>query len=164
MKKMIGFAVISILLLSCSPSVTRIGYNEGDNSISNCNVIIKENAEIDESIGKVIGNIEVGDTGFSTNCSEKDVMLILKQEACSIGADMINLTEIKRPDLMSSCFRVSATFIKLNESIAKDKIETSKEYSSEKIDKRDKEDSQKKTIYIITSIVVGVLVGWLIAN
>jgi hypothetical protein len=164
MKKTLVLTIIITLLINCSPKITRMGYNENKNKTAQCDVIIKENATIDETMGKVIGEIKVGDTGFSTNCDEEKVMRILKEEACSIGADIINIKEIERPDLASSCYRVTAEFIKLNDSNMKGMIKSSEEFASEKIVERKKEDSKRNAGYIIGSVVIGALVGWLVSK
>jgi hypothetical protein len=164
MKKCIITVFILSMFYKCAPQITRTGYEEPLDKSKSCDVIIKENAGIDESIGKVIGEIDVDDNGFSINCGEKEVLLILKQEACSIRADMINLEEIKRPDIGSSCYRVKAQFIRLNEAIAKNNIESSESFSESNISKREHKDAQRNTTYIIISVLIGALVGFLVAG
>jgi hypothetical protein len=151
----------SLMIFQCSPKISRIGYPESNAAKnSNCEVLIKENAQIDEIIGLVIGTIKIGDTGFSSNCSEEDVIKILKEEACVLGAEIINIKEVERPDLSSTCFRCTADFIKLNESINLSDLKSSDNYSEEKIDKRVKEDSNTQLLLNIGGFAIGFAVTY----
>lgn len=56
-----------------------------------------------------LGEVRLGDTGFSTRCSELEARNILRQEACNVGANLVNITMEQRPNLMSTCYRCSAS-------------------------------------------------------
>ena len=57
---------------------------------------------------------DLGETGFSVECSEGHALKILENEACAINADLVVINEETRPDVWSSCYRCTATFYKLN--------------------------------------------------
>lgn len=49
-------------------------------------------------------------TGTSLACGQQAVIEELREKACSEGADAVQIYKIKRPDLASTCYRMSATF------------------------------------------------------
>jgi hypothetical protein len=55
-----------------------------------------------------IGNIRVGDSGFSTNCNLEKVLDDAKIEARKVGGNILLITRHKTPDMWSSCHRISA--------------------------------------------------------
>lgn len=100
------------LLMSCSgPSVIRSGYVENQNGHQHdCNLaIIKHRAYTGSQ--KPIGHLIVKDNGFSTNCSEAEVMEIIRNEGCSIGAKVAHLRNIIEPSIWgSTCFQTEVDF------------------------------------------------------
>jgi S1-C subfamily serine protease len=57
---------------------------------------------------KKIGSIEIGDTGFTTDCSLTKVVNVAKNEASGMGGHAIKLTSVNDPDLASTCYRIEA--------------------------------------------------------
>ena len=110
--------------------ISRIDYKKPANPgpVTDFDVIIKDDIEIDEAFGKILGTIKIGDTGFSVHCNKDIVLQILREEACALNADMIVLKDVKEPDFFSSCFRVTAYFVKLNEGIEKSSFRSSAKY------------------------------------
>lgn len=146
-----------VLLSACSPKITRVGYQKTDNSNSNeCEIVIKENAKIDEAFGEVLASIKITDSGFSKKCSEEDVLEILRVEACVLGANLVNLREVKRPNLASTCFRCSADFIKLDAAVAPSSVESSSDYS----DNDFKERVHKSKASRVLLYILGFAAGW----
>lgn len=64
----------------------------------------------------VVGEVRVGDTGFSTGCGLNALISILKDKARAVGADAVYLARIVEPDLSSTCYRVTARLLKYPES------------------------------------------------
>jgi hypothetical protein len=56
------------------------------------------------------GSIRIAESGFSVNCSEEKIREKLKDEACSIDANLINITQEAFPNLMSTCYQCIADF------------------------------------------------------
>jgi hypothetical protein len=115
-KHLIACSVL-ILLFSCSPSVTRIGYEQIDTveqkPESDIPIIMSANLEYEDS--ELAGEIEIGENGFSTGCGAMEIQKLLRQEAQLADANLINLVEVKPPDIWSTCYRVKALFLKLND-------------------------------------------------
>ena len=56
-----------------------------------------------------IGDIKIGDSGFTTDCSYNTVLEHAKTAARKAGADVIKITEVLKPDFIeSSCYRLRA--------------------------------------------------------
>jgi len=61
-----------------------------------------------------LGTIKVGDTGFSVNCSYATVLDNAKTEARKVGGNVLKITKHKKPDLWSSCHRITAEVYKVD--------------------------------------------------
>lgn len=64
--------------------------------------------EMNEPAGLVpLGSIEVGDR-WRTDCNEGKTISAAKKEAGKLGGNIIKITKLKRPDMWSTCYRLSA--------------------------------------------------------
>ncbi len=109
MTKFYLLAAFAIVLCSCSPRITTsilrsvapVSNNE-EVKIYNLQSQIPENAT-------KIGRIDVGDSGFTTNCNYDAMLNVLLQEARKVGANAICITDhIKPSPLGSTCHQFSA--------------------------------------------------------
>lgn len=149
----LSFVTISMTtLIGCAPSIHREGYalNENVNAITDCKIIVTSNQNYK---GKIIGKIKIGDSGLSTKCSESDALNIIKNEGCQIGADVAILSDIKQPDLMSSCYRVTGEFIKLDSS--KIEAKENQEYSQKSVAVRENKSNELQILGYILGFAVG---------
>ena len=112
MSQILSFLIVIILFSSCSYDIVRKGYKPIDETAINCEIIIKKDTIISDTIAKKIGTVKLHDGGFTVKCSEDLAVKMLKKEACSINADIIVITEERRPDILSSCYRCNADFYK----------------------------------------------------
>ena len=106
-----------------------------------------------DSIAENIGQIELSDLGVSFICSEKDVINFLNKEACNIGAQIVLIKNIKRPNVKSYCFRCTAVLYRLKYNASM--VATNKYFEEERIYKRSKKDTKGKiarTFYILANI------------
>jgi hypothetical protein len=55
-----------------------------------------------------LGTVHIGESGFTVKCSYDYVMQLVNEESRKIGGTLIRITEHKRPDLWSSCHRITA--------------------------------------------------------
>jgi S1-C subfamily serine protease len=60
----------------------------------------------------LLGELRVGDSGFSTGCDLNTVMSIVKDKARSVGADAVYVVRVTEPDFSSTCYRVRARLLK----------------------------------------------------
>ncbi len=111
--KPITYILLSVMLCSCYHKITRVGYGESAEANNDCKVEIVKFMQVNDSVATKLGEIKLGDTGFSSKCNENDAMNILHHEACGLNADLINIVEeIPRSFTGSSCYRCSAVFYK----------------------------------------------------
>jgi len=112
MKKILLFSAILIVTLSgCNHSIYRSGYEVNKSQYKNCNITIKKHLEFVGDM-EFLGEIRLGDGVFTTACSEAAAMELLRNEGCALGADLVNITEEKYPNILSTCYRCTAQFYK----------------------------------------------------
>jgi hypothetical protein len=158
MKKIIFYLTLALIFSGCSHRIVRTGYQVNKSDYRDCDIAIQKNMRISGSVQKV-GEIKLGETGFSVSCSEADAIQILKNEGCALHADIINITFEKRPDLMSSCYRCTAEFYKyLDPALT---VQSDEKYKPENISERTTIDRKRTAGWIIGAIVGGFIFGYL---
>ncbi len=95
---------IIVLFESCSPSIYRTYKDEDNEDANNCGLVLVRIHPAD-SVVEEIGEILIDDIGISLSCSEEKTINYIKKEACSKGAQVVLIKEIKRPDNESYCYR-----------------------------------------------------------
>jgi hypothetical protein len=79
------------------------------------------NAEVYRSIDDVprpykeIGEVSIGDSGFSVDCGRERVLAEVRKEVCRLSGDAALVTLWDAPDLWSSCVRIKAKIIRYDE-------------------------------------------------
>lgn len=108
--------IVLLSVVGCAPSIQRVGYIEIQTKESpNCDVSILKQDESQNIKGIEIGSIRIKDSGFSVSCGEREVISILKKEACTQGANFVYITSETMPSMFgSSCYQVSADLYKLD--------------------------------------------------
>ncbi|NNE32943.1 MAG: hypothetical protein HKN40_11295 [Winogradskyella sp.] len=110
MKNVFAVLLFSVILLQgCSP---KIKTNLLNNSLTPIEaqadiVVIEQEDEVPNS-SEFVGDIKIGDTGFSTDCGYTKVIDDAKLTARQSGANLIHLTEVKKPNFGSTCYRIKA--------------------------------------------------------
>ena len=109
MKKPIYALLIGLSLYSCSPKVKSKLANSTFPAIEagTPTFVLDENENIPEN-SIFIGDLKIGDSGFSTDCGYETVMENAKLRAKKSGANLILLTETKEPNAASTCYRIKA--------------------------------------------------------
>lgn len=116
MKKLQGLFVIVgfIFFSSCSPKISTslsksyppLDYKQ-EVLVIGLDQAVPENSE-------VLGQVKIGDTGFSTNCDYDIVIDKAKLEARKAGGNAIKIIEHTPPSAMgSSCHRITAKILKI---------------------------------------------------
>ncbi|AWO01161.1 hypothetical protein DLD77_05380 [Chitinophaga alhagiae] len=70
-------------------------------------LILQEN-EAAPTSAKHIGNIRIKDGGFKMRCGYEQTMEEARNKARSQGANIVKITQLKRPDALSTCYRLRA--------------------------------------------------------
>ncbi|MHC1778335.1 MAG: hypothetical protein AB9834_23240 [Lentimicrobium sp.] len=123
-----------------------------------CDIVIQKFIPVTDSMLKV-GEIKLGESGFSVACSEGHAMEILKNEGCALNANLIVITEETRPDLWSSCYRCKAEFYQLKSKIS---IQPDRQYEPEIIQARVSHDRWKNGAIMVGYIAAGIVFGLLL--
>ncbi len=106
----------TLFLGGCAPSIKRIGYSKSDHTEENRNIplTITYNA-IATVQDSAIGVMRIYDNGFSTGCSEEEIVELIKQEATKLTATKVNLYNIREPSFWrSTCFQTDVAFYRDN--------------------------------------------------
>ncbi len=61
-----------------------------------------------------LGTVHVGESGFTMKCNYDYVMQLINEETRKMGGTLIRITEHKRPDLWSSCHRITVDVYSAN--------------------------------------------------
>ena len=118
------FIATIILLSSCSPKIsTSISKTYPPLAYKEDVVVIGLNQPEPED-AEVLGLVKIGDNGFSTNCGYNAVIFDAKQEARKAGGNALKLIEHKQPDIISTCDRITAKILRI-ENIDNFKTDTS---------------------------------------
>ncbi len=159
MKKIAYCLILLLLITGCSHRIVRIGYEKNESIIPDCEIVIKKQMSIPTYLQKV-GEIRVGESGFSIGCNEANALEILRQEGCSLNATIININEEYRPDLWSSCYRCKAEFyINTDDSTT---YQNDVRYSPQNVNKRVSQDQIRNTIIAVGAVALGYFIGYLI--
>jgi hypothetical protein len=112
--------VLLVLATGCTPGVKI--HTAGRSAAArepNCPLRVYELEEIVDREYEVLGDIYIHDTGFTVvKCGEADVRARVRQEACRMGADAVEIYRETHPmstALMSTCYRVKARFLRFTD-------------------------------------------------
>ncbi|MGV8073014.1 MAG: hypothetical protein AB2L11_00410 [Syntrophobacteraceae bacterium] len=150
--------IIGFFLLGCSAGVKRQGYTALTERVpSDCEVVVLGYEAFDDTRMERLGNIEMYDTGFSLYCDEAYVLDLMKKEACSLGADIVNITDEKYPDFWSSCYRAKAEFIRLKNREEAALVKADPHYDDMKVRERSQETWRRLQDAIEGGIMGGIM-------
>ena len=161
MKKLIFYLLIALAFSGCKHRVVRIDYDLKKSDYGQCFISIKRDFTPSDSIAFKVGEILLGETGFSVACSEKRAIKLLQDEGCALGADLINITKEKRPDGWSSCYRCTAEFYKFKDSSIQ--IASDPTYQNNNVDQRVSKDRKRTGGLILGTVVVAAAIVLLIS-
>lgn len=109
--------IISMIVISCAPAITNKLTNKSYNALSQETVVyvLEEDEDVPDQ-SELIGEIKVGDSGFTTDCGYDKILSEARNTARNSGANIVKITKIKRPDMLSTCYRIVAkTYRNLDE-------------------------------------------------
>lgn len=112
--KLLASLLVLTLLVGCAPSIKYIQHSAPmAPKHSQCLLEVIQGDRLVPTGMQMIAEISVqDDTGLSMNCDEKTVMAIIREKACSIGADIVKLYNVRPPDFWGSpCFQAQALLL-----------------------------------------------------
>lgn len=102
--------MLIVVCISCAPSISSklVNKNYAKLEAGSQVYVLEKNAEVPNN-SEFIGDIKVGDSGFTTDCGYEKVMADIKNVAINSGANIIQIVELKAPSTLgSTCYRVKA--------------------------------------------------------
>lgn len=103
-----------IFLSSCSARITT-SIQKSYEPIARAQEVEVINSLVDiPQSAELLGKVDVGDSGFTSNCSYDTVLNAAMQEARKAGGNAICITNHLTPDFQSSCHRISANIYKID--------------------------------------------------
>ncbi len=163
MKKIL-FLFLIVLLSSCAASVSSKLSNKSYQKLDdNTPIIVLEKDDTIPTDSQFIGDVKVGDSGFTTDCGYNKAVTEISNSAKMAGANIVQIIEVKKPSVLgSSCYRIKAKIYRnLNpESLAT--IAKSRDFKNKS---RLPDDSDYAVIHFYRpSIAVGTLIGYKIKD
>lgn len=105
-----------IILAGCSPKITSSITSAHTPLGNDAEVLVLEvDAPMPEKV-EVLGQIKIGDTGFTTkNGNYAAVLTIAREQARQAGGNVVKITEHKFPDMLSSMHRIKADILRVDD-------------------------------------------------
>lgn len=106
------FPLFILFTCACAPALKYSSYVDSVSAKKEGRqiLVLKQNDSLPNHT-RVIGEVKIGDTGFSSDCGFDRVVGLAIEKARSTGGDGIQITEIKSPDFLSTCWRIVAKII-----------------------------------------------------
>lgn len=101
------------LLISCTPRIT------SNFTLKLPELPVSSPVEVLDISDKVpdgaclLGDVNIGDTGFTTDCNLQTVTELAKAEVRKAGGNAFKITRISTPDIVSSCYRIRGLAYKI---------------------------------------------------
>lgn len=103
-----------ILFSSCNPKVITSLSKSYPPLDYKQDVVVFELDQAGPGDAEVLGEVKIGDTGFSTNCDYDTVIDRAKQEARKAGGNAIKIIQHVQPTAVSTCHSIMALILKLD--------------------------------------------------
>lgn len=116
MRKWSVLLYVGIVLVGCSPKITSSLTSARIPLAKDAEVLVLELAAPMPESAEVLGQIKIGDTGFTTkNGNYAAVLNIAKDEARKAGGNVVKITEHQSPDMFSSIHRIKADILRVDD-------------------------------------------------
>lgn len=145
MKKLI-LILFATLLGSCATSISIKLANKNHQKLGDeIQIIVLEKDDVLPNNSEFIGDIKIGDSGFTTDCGYNKVVSDATNSAKSAGANIVQIIEVKEPNFFgSSCYRIKA---KMYRNLNKESLASISEIRNQKNKSRLPEDADYALIY-----------------
>lgn len=114
MQKTFLLAVFVIFFSACAPKIRTTLSQKYEPLDYRQEVMVIDLADASPASAELLGTLKIGDAGMSTKCNFAQVLEKAKEEARKVGGNAVKITEHKTPDFMSSCHRISAEVLRLD--------------------------------------------------
>jgi len=125
--------IIIVIISSCSPKIsTNITTNYNPLDSKEEVVILGINKEVPKN-AEILGQVKIGDTGFSIKCDYDIVIEKAKTEARKVGGNAIKILKHKTPSFLgSSCHRITARILQVDSVKSKEEGDSKNEIPKNK--------------------------------
>ena len=105
---------VALIICSCSPKIsTSISKNYQQIDYKQ-EIVVFGIDDTEPDAAELLGQVKIGDTGFSTNCNYDVVIDKAKLEARKVGGNALKIVEHKLPSAMGrSCHRITAKILRV---------------------------------------------------
>lgn len=104
--------IVFLLLSSCSPKVRTQFFSKEPALAFDSKVIVLNKEDSIPAGAEMIGQLKIGDSGFSTQCDYETVISEAKMEARKGGGNIVKIVEHVAPNFGSTCHRIRAVIYK----------------------------------------------------
>lgn len=118
-----------------------------------CRIAIKFRMKYDPA------NVEVLGSKQGSQPDEGRVLQRFCNEACRLGADLVNILEEKQPDKWSSCYRAKVEFVRFKDRDVVKKLYSDISYDSQFVHQRVQEAKQRDRDEMRAAIIRGAIGG-----
>lgn len=116
MKKFTLILSAAMALASCSPKITSSLTSSYQALPADSEVVILDEDAPNPENAEMLGQINIGDTGFTTKSGTYDAVLeIAKTQARKAGGNIVRIVEHRRPDSYSSIHRIKAYILRVED-------------------------------------------------
>jgi hypothetical protein len=110
---------VGLLCCSCNPKVSTLLFKEATPLDVNKVVAVIELDETLPSNSEILGTVEINDAVLTTNCSYEYVLELAKAQARKAGGNTLKITQHEKPDMYTSCHRISAQILLIDTPISR---------------------------------------------
>ncbi len=102
---------LALLLTACSHSQSFDLYEPVQSPNTSGSIDVYELGETISQTYGIIGQFHLGESGFSESCGYQDALYLARAKARELGADAVAVTRVKKPDAISTCYRVTTEIL-----------------------------------------------------
>ena len=113
--KKLPVLLLPILISACSPKVITKVYKTCPEIVNTQDVYVIDGGDSIVGSYEEIGEIKITDDGFSVGCNYDLIIFLAKNETSKAGGNAIALTRHRTPDNWSTCHRIKANMLILEE-------------------------------------------------
>lgn len=155
---------VLILFVSCGTSVSSKLANRNYQKLNDdIEMIVLEKEDVLPNGSEFIGDIKIGDSGFTTDCGYNKVVSDATNSARNSGANIVQIMEVKKPKAFgSTCYRIKA---KIYRNLNAESLSSIKEKNDIKNKSRLPQDADYALIHFYRpKMVTGVFLGYKIKD
>nr|WP_299388355.1 hypothetical protein [Allomuricauda sp.] len=108
-------AVFGLFLMgACNPKINSAFVKQYDTLEYSEDVVVFELKDKIPENAEILGLVTIRDTGFTVKCNYETVVNEAKLEARKAGGNAIKITMHKKPNFWSTCHRIDASILKID--------------------------------------------------